>query len=830
VLAELVERISARDVSVVRHDKALKNNLYEFDQVTIQPPESAVYFNIRPKAHCQRGVGYLRSRVMTLELVERQASSVVVPRPSLGPRVYGETEFGRLEVTAERAQAPLRFDWPFEVDLVYTWVDSDDPVWQQLRAQLSGDDIPESAPAAAINASRWHSRDELKYSLRSAWMYAPFVRKIFIVTNGQVPTWLLQAAPNVEVITHDMLYDDPGDLPTFNSNHIETVLHRIPGLAEHFMYLNDDFFFGSPATPNDFFTPSGLCRIFRSARYLDERPVADNDRATVAAHKNTRDAIMAKLGVRPSQKFRHAPYVMRRSVWYEIDELFADELKATRKNKFRSWTDLNGQFLYCHYAMIKGYAIPSSISYKYLEVVDSDVGALFALDDPKCKVFCLNDSNSTEENIDENGALIQEFFDSRFPAAPPWEKGSSLYQNDAYTAAIDQQDTTTLEVEVRSLGVAAAQEKYEGLLDLGTNKTIAQKLLRLLVNQRDVDAALDIMPLTVSGDANLANARLDVLSKCGRSTKDLTSLVPVSDQKRFLKGLGLLGRSVESPDDLERYLEVVDAAPTEWTSGPSGLSKLAAAARRAGKPEAAMGYLERAVVALAEHPPKATSSRKREAERLSDPWVVVDDLLELAESVGIRVFADAGTLLGFVREGDFLAHDYDIDFSTREGDKFAEFYAMVERDWRFDVSRGRTPDKLLQARHVNGTLLDVFCHQPADGGWLKESHVYGWKFDDFDIDEISVGGRTVSIPSPAEKYLEQMYGPDWRVPIPGFDSRLYAPNCYFPDREEIICTVLNKIVAASLRGDDDDVKTNEEFLRDVIGYEVPMGTVREVGA
>lgn len=425
LLTILVDRLRAHDATVIRNDKELKNNVYEFDQVTIEPPGRAVYFKIRPRAHCAHGESYLRSRLITLELTERRGDSVLIPRPSHGPRVYGRSEYDVLAMAAEQREAPLRFDWPFPIDMVYTWVDSDDLTWQELRARLSRDEVPDSTPALAMNASRWHSRDELKYSLRSTWMYAPFVRKIFIVTNGQVPSWLVQASPEVEIVTHDVLYEHPDDLPTFNSNHIESVLHRIPGLAEHFMYLNDDVFFASSSTPSDFFARSGLCWIFPSARYVDERPVGEHDRATVAAHKNTRDAIAAKLGVRPSQKFRHAPHVMRRSVWYEIDEIFGDELKATRRNKFRSWSDLNGQFLYCHYAMIKGYGISSSISYKYLEVLDCTEEALAGLDDPNCKVFCLNDSNSTEENVDENGALIRQFLDARYPVVPPWEKGGA---------------------------------------------------------------------------------------------------------------------------------------------------------------------------------------------------------------------------------------------------------------------------------------------------------------------------------------------------------------------------------------------------------------------
>lgn len=91
-----------------------------------------------------------------------------------------------------------------------------------------------------------------RYSLRSLEKNAPWIRHIFIVTNGQVPTWLDTSNPKVSIVTHKEIFKNPKVLPTFSSPSIEMNLHHIRGLSDYFIYFNDDVFLGSPVTPSDF--------------------------------------------------------------------------------------------------------------------------------------------------------------------------------------------------------------------------------------------------------------------------------------------------------------------------------------------------------------------------------------------------------------------------------------------------------------------------------------------------------------------------------------------------------------------------------------------------
>ena len=103
--------------------------------------------------------------------------------------------------------------------------------------------------------ARFVSRDELRYSFRSIHLFAPWVRKIHLVTAGQVPELARPVDhPQVAVVDHSAIL--PADaLPTFNSHAIESALHRLPDLAEHFVYLNDDFFLGRPLGPGGVLQP-----------------------------------------------------------------------------------------------------------------------------------------------------------------------------------------------------------------------------------------------------------------------------------------------------------------------------------------------------------------------------------------------------------------------------------------------------------------------------------------------------------------------------------------------------------------------------------------------
>jgi len=139
------------------------------------------------------------------------------------------------------------------IDAVYTWIDASDLGRSKEREEwLSHLDVTESSRRLPFPCKK-KKLTELYFSLQSLKKFAPWIRRVFIVTQRpQSPEWLSEY-PRASVVFHDQIFGDAGHLPTFSSRAIEANLHRIPGLSEAFIYFNDDMFLGQPMEPGDFF-------------------------------------------------------------------------------------------------------------------------------------------------------------------------------------------------------------------------------------------------------------------------------------------------------------------------------------------------------------------------------------------------------------------------------------------------------------------------------------------------------------------------------------------------------------------------------------------------
>ncbi|MEV4641103.1 stealth family protein [Actinoplanes sp. NPDC049548] len=329
---------------------------------------------------------------------------------------------GATRVRTRREMTPaLPDDVTFPIDVVYTWVDGTDPVWQQKRAGVTG----ESYHAESASAARFLSRDELRYSLRSIHANAPWVRNVYIVTDEQTPPWLDTSRPNLRVVSHKEIFGDAGVLPVFNSHAIESQLHHIDGMAEHFLYFNDDMFIGRPLAPQAFFLANGLSKFFLSQGRVPIGPITAEDTPVDAAHKNNRRLLEGRFGPTSVQVFQHVPYALRRSIMTEIETEFADEYAATMASRFRSTTDLSPvSNLYHYYAFLSGRAVPGTVKYGYIQLAVPDLAARLAraLDRRDWDAFCLNDAYSTEEELESQATILRPFLESYFPVPSPYEK------------------------------------------------------------------------------------------------------------------------------------------------------------------------------------------------------------------------------------------------------------------------------------------------------------------------------------------------------------------------------------------------------------------------
>jgi hypothetical protein len=152
------------------------------------------------------------------------------------------------------------------IDAVIAWVDGSDPTHRAKRKQYRADPGGNAKPErAATDERRFSDNDEIRFCLRSIRNYAPWVRTIWLVTDDQVPAAIDREKAelyNVRIVDHREIFRGYEQLlPTFNSRAIETMLWRIEGLADRFVYFNDDMMLVGPVEPTDFFSHDGKVKL-----------------------------------------------------------------------------------------------------------------------------------------------------------------------------------------------------------------------------------------------------------------------------------------------------------------------------------------------------------------------------------------------------------------------------------------------------------------------------------------------------------------------------------------------------------------------------------------
>lgn len=163
------------------------------------------------------------------------------------------------------------------IDAVVTWVDGNDPkLLAKQRKYFKADEKDD-----VTSQSRYVESNELYYCLGGIIKNLPFVRRIFIITDQQVPGAIEQirhvlgdeAAEKITIVDHTEIFKGYEEyLPVFNSPAIETMMHRIPDLSDRYIYFNDDFFVVRPMQEGDFFNGNrpilrGIWRSFKVTAY-----------------------------------------------------------------------------------------------------------------------------------------------------------------------------------------------------------------------------------------------------------------------------------------------------------------------------------------------------------------------------------------------------------------------------------------------------------------------------------------------------------------------------------------------------------------------------------
>ena len=326
-----------------------------------------------------------------------------------------------------------------EIDVVYTWVDDGDPGWRREKDHWAAKyNRPTSTEARALHRERFRNRDELRYSLRSLEMFAPWVRRIFIVTADQTPSWLNTDHPKIRMVSHRDIYRDPDALPTFNSSGIETQLHHIEGLSEHFVYFNDDMFLGQRARRDDFFHANGIARFYRSRLGVVPETLTGDVEEYLQADVNAVHLFRDEVGIDPSYILEHVPYAGNRSVLDELEARFPEAFHECATRKFRSPRDIRPiAFMHPHYAFATGRAVPSHTRYRYLALWKPTIVAQLRGVQKRrgYKFFCLNDVGLAQEREEVVGGAVDRFLRSYFPRPSGFERIDPAMEPDVHRSS-----------------------------------------------------------------------------------------------------------------------------------------------------------------------------------------------------------------------------------------------------------------------------------------------------------------------------------------------------------------------------------------------------------
>lgn len=311
---------------------------------------------------------------------------------------------------------------PFDIDLVYLWVDGGDPKWLKKKEQFTGK-LTDSSEGN--NKGRYVDNDELKFSLRSAEKYVPWIRRIYIVTDDQCPEWLQRDHPKIRIIDHTEILPEEA-LPCFNSSVIEYFLYKIPDLAEHFLFANDDMFFNKTLSPYYFFDKEGIPFVRLKKRLLGKW------------HYRFKQLYRKKLGQYISMVLEGASLVeqkfgkyysgiphhnvdayMKSDYQYAVEQVFQEQVKRSLSSRTRMYGDQHrSAFSYYALAVGRGHI-------KYVGRRESNRLLVYRrnfknrLNRYQSDLFCLNDNQRVK---DGDRKRIKPFLEELFSEKSAFEK------------------------------------------------------------------------------------------------------------------------------------------------------------------------------------------------------------------------------------------------------------------------------------------------------------------------------------------------------------------------------------------------------------------------
>lgn len=329
-----------------------------------------------------------------------------------------------------------------DIDFVITWVDMNDPAWQAKFSKYSNN---KDNTKNGVSEARFRDNGFLRYWFRGVEKFAPWVRKIHFVTDGQKPEWLDANNPKINLVNHKDFI--PAQfLPTYNSVVIERYIHKIPGLAEHFVYFNDDFYIINNVPEERFFRNGLPCDIavftYNPTWSQWYRRVKNNTRI-INRHFNKREVmslhrdkwfdksygfkakwnyLLKYYGKFVTLRTPHNAQPYLKTTFNEVWAAAEKELTETSANRFRSLTDYTPE-LFRTWQICKGNFVPYNTyrDTKMFPLMIRSKQAIKAIYRQSYTLICLND-NVHIHNYDTVIGNIRDAFQHILPEKSSFEQ------------------------------------------------------------------------------------------------------------------------------------------------------------------------------------------------------------------------------------------------------------------------------------------------------------------------------------------------------------------------------------------------------------------------
>lgn len=327
-----------------------------------------------------------------------------------------------------------------EIDLICPWLDEKDPAWQQERNQYA-------SPELYNSECMFREWELMRYWFRGVERALPWIRKVHFVTWGHLPPWLNTEHPKLNIVRHEE-FIPKAYLPTFNSIVISVNIHRIPGLAEQFIYTNDDFYFLDRVTPEEYFQNGLPCDqlhikpitevctdnfgyiLWNNISCLNEH---FDLQTCMAQHKDqwfadcysdkvlADNRMAASLRHFPGFDCPHLPQPYLKSSFTAVWEKAHARLNYACKQKFRTWS-AHSEWLMRYWQLASGNFVPYVRQGGRAISLDLEKEKIKeTLLSTKNRVICLNDRDQTMDFISRR-EYLKKLFERVLPQKSAFEK------------------------------------------------------------------------------------------------------------------------------------------------------------------------------------------------------------------------------------------------------------------------------------------------------------------------------------------------------------------------------------------------------------------------